>query len=221
MIQSTITYEWLGTVPYDEALALQHRLREQRLAGAIDDRILFLEHPQVITQGKRECVEDFRSPPEVLAREGIAVMRVERGGRLTYHGPGQLIGYCICDVTRYGGVHQFVRSIEEALIAVCAAFGIDAGRDEQHPGVWVKGEKIAAIGLHVSQNISLHGFSLNVSCDLAPYRHIVACGIPDKGITTIEACLGRGVRMQEVLDETTRAMSHALGANLKRMPRTP
>jgi len=178
----------LGMVEYTEALQIQRDLVEKRLSGDIGDHLLLLEHPPVITQGKRECAEDFLSSEEEVRAAGIEIVHVDRGGRLTYHGPGQLIAYFICDVTAYGGVKEFVRLVEDVLIGVCADAGIEAGRNDNHPGVWVGQNKIAAIGLHVTKGISSHGIALNVSCDLGAYEHIVACGIHDAGVTSMKAC---------------------------------
>jgi len=190
----------LGVVDYRQAMELQKKLVVRRITGEIGDHLLLLEHPPVITQGKRECAEDFISSPDTMMAQGIDFVRVDRGGRLTYHGPGQLIGYFICDVNAVGGVKAFVGSIEEMLIAVCRDFGIDAVRDAECPGVWVGRDKIAAVGLHVMKNISSHGFALNVKCDLKPYRHIVACGLNDRGITTMQMNFDGIIDMNDVIN---------------------
>ena len=185
---STLQIQKLGRVEYIKALEMQRRLVADRLAGTINDTILLLEHPPVITQGKRDCAGDFLSSEDDVRAAGIDIVRVDRGGRLTYHGPGQLIAYFICDVAVLGGVKKFVRLIEDVLIGVCADAGIEAVRSDNHPGLWVARNKIAAIGLHVTKGISSHGIALNVSCDLDAYRHIVPCGIQDAGVTSMKAC---------------------------------
>jgi lipoyl(octanoyl) transferase len=199
MTMSAIQFQKLGTVEYLEAVEVQQRLVSERLSGKINDTVLLLEHPPVITQGKRECSEDFLTSEEEVRASGIDIVHVDRGGRLTYHGPGQLVAYFICDVTAYGGVKEFVRLVEDALIGACSDVGIEARRNIKHPGVWVGDNKIAAIGLHVSKGVSSHGIALNVSCDLDPYKHIVACGIHDAGVTSMKEC-GVQASIDEVSD---------------------
>lgn len=212
MTTSVTQIQKLGRVEYLKALEMQHRLVAERLAGSIDDTILLLEHPPVITQGKRECAEDFLSSEEDVRAAGIEIVNVDRGGRLTYHGPGQLIAYFICDVTAYGGVKEFVRLIEDVLIGVCSDTGIEAGRNENHPGVWVDQNKIAAIGLHVTKGISSHGIALNVSCDLGAYKHIVACGILDAGVTSMKA-YGADADMHSIEESFVRNVERVLSAS--------
>jgi lipoyl(octanoyl) transferase len=175
----------LGTVPYREAWALQEELRQARLRGDCVDQMLLLEHPSVITMGRQPCDGDLFSSAEALAADGIEVVKINRGGRATYHGPGQIVGYFICDLRAKGiGVEAFVRAIESLCIAALGDAGISAARDPHHPGLWVGREKIVALGLHVSRGVTQHGFALNVSCDLAAYRHLLACGIRDRGVTS-------------------------------------
>lgn len=206
-----------GRVQYSEALKLQTSLVADRLAGEINDTILLLEHPPVITQGKRECSEDFLSSEEEVRASGIDIVHVDRGGRLTYHGPGQLVAYFICEVTAYGGVKEFVRLIEDVLIGLCSDAGIEARRNVKHPGVWVGGNKIAAIGLHVSKGVSSHGIALNVSCDMDAYKHIVACGIHDAGVTSMKEC-GVDADMPSVENALIRNVGRVLGDYTKARP---
>ncbi len=206
---NTITCHRLGCVAYLEALELQRSLVERRRRGEIDDRLLLLEHPPVITRGKRECPEDFLTSPDAIAAEGIDVVEVDRGGRLTYHGPGQLVGYLIFDVARRGGVKAFVHAIEEMLIGVCGAYGVEAVRDPDHPGVWAGRQKVAALGLHVARGISNHGFALNVNCDLGAYRHIVACGIADRGVTSLARLGNADVTTDDVAAKVVEHCSRA------------
>jgi lipoate-protein ligase B len=201
--------EWqdLGTVPYREALALQRALREKRGAGEIGDRLLLLEHPPVITLGRKECDEDVVSAPEIIAKDGIEIVKTDRGGRSTYHGPGQLVGYAIVSIREFGmGVKEFVTAIEEICLRTLADFGVMAGRDDQHPGLWVGANKIVAVGFSVSRGITMHGFAVNIACDLGAYRHIVACGIAERGITSMERELGRAPAIQDV---AKRVIAHA------------
>lgn len=183
----------LGTVAYDEAAALQKDLVEQRRRGEIPDQLLLLEHPHVITLGVK--VRDDRShvvaPAEVLAAEGIQVVESGRGGDVTYHGPGQLVGYPILQLEEgRHDLHRYVRDIEEALIRALAELGVSAGRIAGLTGVWVGDEKIAAIGVRVSRWITSHGFALNLTTDLARFGMIVPCGITDRGVTSLERLVG-------------------------------
>lgn len=213
--RSTAEWQDLGTVRYADAWSLQDELREQRLAGKIKNRMLLLAHPPVITQGKRGIASDVLTPEDELAKEGIDLFVTNRGGRATYHGPGQVVGYFIFDLGSIGlGVKEFVRAIESLLMEALAGFGIEAGRDEDHPGLWVGRDKIAAIGLNISHNVTQHGFALNASCDLAPYRHIVACGISDRGVTTMERVLGRPQQEGPVKRAIVRAAAGAFGCEL-------
>lgn len=203
--KNIIEWQDLGTLPYAEALSLQQRLREKRLAGDIADQLLFLEHPPVITLGRKECHDDIVSPPDNLQRDGIEVVKTDRGGRSTYHGPGQLVGYAIVSIRGFGmGVKEFVSAIEEVCVRALSDFGVKAARDPEHPGLWVGGNKIVAVGLSVTRGITMHGFALNVDCDLAPYRHIVACGIAGRGVTSMKRELG-GAPERTSVNERIRA----------------
>lgn len=182
----------LGVVEYREALALQERLRDARVAGAVPDTLLLLEHPPVFTRGKRPDPNGLAFPPDFYAQRGIDVVETRRGGKVTYHGPGQLVGYAIMATS---DVKEFVRAMERALVAALADEGItarlrpDEGAD--FTGVWVEDRKIASIGLNVSRGVTLHGFAVNVTNDLAPFGWAVACGLPDVQMTSIEQELGK------------------------------
>jgi lipoyl(octanoyl) transferase len=191
----------LGLVPYDEALALQQRLADDRRYGRVPDVLLLLQHPPVITLGVRahHRRDHVRASDAALAEAGVALYDTGRGGDVTYHGPGQLVGYPILDLKPDRcDVHRYVRDLEEVLIRVAAAFGIEAGRAEGLTGVWVGREKLAAIGVRISRWITSHGFALNVSTNLDHFNLIVPCGIPDRGVTSISRLLGRPVPMAEV-----------------------
>ena len=176
----------LGLVPYREAWELQKKIREERINKKIPDRILLLEHPPVFTTGRRECGGDFCSTAEAIANDGIEIVKTNRGGRVTYHGPGQLVCYFIFDLDELGiGVKDFVRTLEEISINLLSGFDIKAHRDVDHPGIWIGRKKIVAIGLNVSHGVTMHGIAINVDCDLSPYRHIIACGIKDRSVTTM------------------------------------
>jgi len=183
----------LGVVPYAEALARQRALAEDRIAGRLAcDTLLLLEHPPVVTLGRGTRASSLPIAPELLKRRGIDVYEIERGGDVTYHGPGQLVGYPIFDLGAHRkDLHWFLRQIEEALIVALARFGIAGERRENYTGVWTGGRKIASIGIHVRQWVTWHGFALNVSTDLSPFDLIVPCGIPDVVMTSVARELER------------------------------
>ena len=178
-------------VPYAEALATQYALAEQRGRGEIPDTLLLLEHPPTITLGRRTDESDLRTSEDALIRRGFAVERVDRGGEITYHGPGQLVGYPILDLRQHGqDLHKYLRDLEEMLIRTIAAYGLAGERVPGRTGVWVHDRKIAAIGIKVSRWISLHGFALNISTDLEPFREdFVPCGISDRDVTSLQELL--------------------------------
>jgi lipoyl(octanoyl) transferase len=193
----------LGTVGYQDALDLQSRLVEERKAGLIADQLLLLEHPAVVTLGvkTRNNLSHLRATPEALAAAGIGLFETGRGGDVTYHGPGQLVGYPILDLKPDRcDVHRYVRDLEEVLIRAVASFGIEAGRVKGLTGIWVGDAKLAAIGVRISRWVTSHGFALNVNTDLTPFDLIVPCGIADKGVTSMAHLLSRPVSMVEVED---------------------
>jgi lipoyl(octanoyl) transferase len=191
----------LGLVPYAEGLELQARLVKRRKAGEIPDQLLLLEHPAVITLGVK--TKNDRShvlaTPEALEAHGVDLFETGRGGDVTYHGPGQLVGYPILDLRPDRcDVHRYVRDLEEVLIRAVASFGVTAGRVEGLTGVWVGNNKLAAIGVRIARWITSHGFALNVSTDLRNFGLIVPCGLADRGVTSIDELAGSAVSMTEV-----------------------
>jgi len=186
-----IEARWLGRVEYDVAHALQKRLLAERAAGDIGDQLLLLEHPPVLTLGRHSDPAHVLASPSQLAARGIAVHRVERGGEVTYHGPGQLVAYPIIAVAARGLLlRPLVRALESALVATCAAFGVRAARRDGHPGCWCDAEgadprKIGALGLRVERGVTYHGVALNVSVDLADFELIDPCGMPGVVSTSI------------------------------------
>jgi lipoyl(octanoyl) transferase len=176
----------LGMVEYTEAVALQERLRERVRDGELPDLMLLLEHPPVYTLGRRSQPGELPLGEEHYRARGIDVVRTRRGGKLTYHGPGQLVGYPIVHVS---DVPAYVDTLQRALIAALADAGVAARSRPglQHTGVWVQDRKIASIGVHVSRGVSMHGFALNVTNDLAPFSWVVACGLPDVRMTSVAA----------------------------------
>ncbi len=217
-MQRDIEVRRLGRVEYDAALALQKDLVEDRRAGHIGDTLLLLEHPPVITLGvkTRGSRANIVATDAQLAAEDVVVHETGRGGDVTYHGPGQLIGYPIFDLRPdRQDVHRYVRDLEEAIILAIATFGVIGRRVQGLTGVWVGDEgrenKIAAIGVRISRWITSHGFALNVSPDLHHFDLIVPCGITDRGVTSLALVLGRTVPMTEVEDAVDEAMRAVFG----------
>ena len=190
----------LGLVQYEEAWALQRRLADDRRAGRISDTLVLLEHPHTYTIGRSGTRDHVYLDEAELAARGITCLDVDRGGDVTYHGPGQLVGYPILDLGPTPDVGLYLRNLEGCLIDVLAEFGITAGRLSGYTGVWIGDRKIAAIGVKVSQGVTTHGFALNVSTDLSLFTHILACGIPDKGVTSMAVELGSAPPMRAVED---------------------
>src|SRR5271155_6193712 len=190
----------LGRVPYPEAMAIQQQVVAARKEGLIDDTLLLLEHPPVLTLGRNAHRSNVLVSDELLAHRGVELHEINRGGDVTYHGPGQLIGYPIIDLRGdlpgkrgpYLGPVDYVRLLEEVLIRTCADFGVMAQRICKLTGVWtmaggsIREKKIAAIGVHVSQGVTSHGFALNVTTDLRDFEWIIPCGIKDRGVTSLE-----------------------------------
>lgn len=200
VLRRTLCVRRLGRVPYGEALELQQQLVASRRAGHIDDQLLLLEHPHVITLGTSSRADHILVDADQRALLGIELFETGRGGDVTYHGPGQLVGYPILDLKPDRcDLHRYVRDIEEALIHALSTFGISAGRVAGLTGVWVGGEKIAAIGVRVSSGwITSHGFALNVSTDLQFFGAIVPCGLRDHGVTSMQRVLGSAPDLEAV-----------------------
>jgi lipoyl(octanoyl) transferase len=176
----------LGTIPYREALAIQARLSSARQADELPDMLLLLEHPPVYTCGRRSGAEDLPFEEDFYRAKGIDVVATDRGGRLTYHAPGQLVGY---PIMRIDDVHRFLRTIEDALIAALAGAGVSArsrhAEGIDYTGVWVAERKIASIGLHVARGVTTHGFAVNVENDVEPFSWVIACGLPELSTTSL------------------------------------
>jgi lipoyl(octanoyl) transferase len=197
-----------GLVPYEQAWAWQRRLHAERVAGARPDTVLLLEHPAVYTAGKR--TEPWERPAD-----GTPVLDVDRGGRITWHGPGQLVGYPIVALTEPVDVVAYVRRLEAVLIGACAELGLAAVPVAGRSGAWVLADgrgpdrKVAAIGVRVSQGVTMHGFSLNCDPDMTGYAGIVACGIADAGVTSLTRELGRPVTVAEAIEPVETALHKA------------
>jgi lipoyl(octanoyl) transferase len=202
-----------GVVPYEQAWEMQREVHARRVAGEGPDTLLLLEHPSVYTAGKR-------TEPHERPADGIPVVDVDRGGKITWHGPGQLVGYPIVALSDPVDVVAYVRRLEGALIDVCAELGVTAGRVEGRSGVWLPADepgtgfrperKVAAIGIRVARGVTMHGFALNCDPDLGAFGAIVPCGIPDAGVTSLSAELGRDVPVAEAIDRVEAAMRAVL-----------
>ncbi|AFM17969.1 lipoate-protein ligase B [Mycolicibacterium chubuense NBB4] len=201
-----------GVVDYQQAWDLQRELADARAAGG-PDTLLLLQHPPVYTAGRRTL-------PEERPVDGTPVVETDRGGKITWHGPGQLVGYPIIGLAEPLDVVNFVRRLEESLITVCAGLGLQTGRVEGRSGVWVPASedrparKVAAIGIRVARSTTLHGFALNCDCDLGAFGSIVPCGIADAGVTSLTAELGRQVGVDDVVDRVAEAVCDVLDGRL-------
>jgi lipoyl(octanoyl) transferase len=198
-----------GTVPYEDAWAMQRELHEARVAGTGPDTLLLLEHPPVYTAGKR--TEAHERP-----FDGTPVIDVDRGGKITWHGPGQLVGYPIVKLSDPVDVVAHVRRMERALIEVCAGVGVAAEQVEGRSGAWVRADdrgpdrKVAAIGVRVARGVTMHGFALNCDPDMTAFGNMIPCGIVDAGVTSLSTELGRDVPITEVIDAVEQAMREVL-----------
>jgi len=210
----------LGRVPYAEALALQHRVRAARQAGVIPDTVLLLEHPPVYTRGRRSVPGELPFGEDYYAARGIEIVDVERGGKVTYHGPGQLVAYPIVGVT---DVMAFVQQLEQVMVDALREEGVKArgraadGRD--FTGVWVGDRKIGSIGLHVSHGVTMHGLSLNVDGDLTPFAWIVPCGLGGVAMTSVQTETRQTGRLDCVRKRVALGLSQALGTRQRLVTR--
>ena len=214
-LERTCTVRSLGVVPYHAAWDLQRQLVEGRKARQVSDTVLFLEHPPVITLGRNARSEHLLTSPETLREFGIELVESDRGGDVTFHGPGQLMGYLILDLSLIRkDVVWYVRTLEEALIRTAGEFGICAERRKGMPGVWVGEAKVASIGVHLSRWVTSHGFALNLAPDLSCFRHIVPCGIAGSQVTSFHQILGRSVERFPVERSLARHLGELLGLGI-------
>jgi lipoyl(octanoyl) transferase len=202
----------LGRVSYEEGLELQAHLVARRQRDEIPDTLLLLEHDPVFTLGRNARPENVLVSPDVLRARGFGVFETGRGGDVTYHGPGQAVGYPILHLEpARQDVHRYVRDLEEVMIRACADLGVAAGRVPGRSGAWVGSEKIGAIGVRIARWVTSHGFALNVANDLAPFGWIVPCGIRDGGVTSLERAVGRPVDLDSVMDRLARHVAEVFG----------
>jgi len=198
----------LGTIDYAEAHRLQKELQAKRISGEIEDTVLLLEHPPVLTMGRSAKEQHVLAAPEVLAARGISMHEVGRGGDVTYHGPGQLVAYPIIDLKPdRRDVRKYMWSLEETMIRTCADFGLSARRVEGLNGAWIGDRKVGAVGVRISRWVTMHGFALNANSDLTHFDLIVPCGIQDKTVTSLSAELGRTVSAADVIDPLARHLA--------------
>lgn len=207
----------LGLIAYKDALHLQQELSKNRVKDIIPDVLLLLQHYPVLTMGRLVKEAEITVSREKLEREGISIIRTDRGGRATYHGPGQLVVYPILDLRKNRhGIRQYIWDLEESVIKALNDFSISGHRSEGFPGVWIGNEKICAIGLHIVRWVSTHGIALNVNVDLEPFNYIIPCGVSNKGVTSVSKLLGKQVRIERVKESILRAFSQVFNFKIKK-----
>jgi lipoyl(octanoyl) transferase len=207
-----LTVDRLGTVPYAPTWELQDELAEQRRTRRIGDRLLLLEHFPVYTLGRGGDEANMLASGDRLREIGAELVRVDRGGDITFHGPGQVVAYPIVELKDALDLRRYVRTLEAAIIDTAARFGVTSARLERHPGIWVQGErKLAAIGVRVKRGVTTHGLALNVNTDLRWFDEMIPCGIPDKEVTSLARELGHQAPMEEVEDELASQLARHLG----------
>jgi lipoyl(octanoyl) transferase len=213
-----VEWAWLGRVPYGRALRLQEQVREQVAEGLAPDTLLLLEHDPVITLGRSADPANVLASPAELDEKGIVVVRTSRGGDVTFHGPGQLVGYPVFHLRR--GIRAHVLAMADAIVATLGVLGIVGEWRDLHPGVWVGATKICAVGVHVRRRVASHGFALNVNTDLAAFGTIVPCGlrqIGDTGVTSMAKLLGTAPELETVALHLSRAFEQSFGTRVVRI----
>ena len=210
-----LTVERLGTVAYRPTWELQDELADQRRGRRIGDRLLLMEHFPVYTIGRGGDDANLLATPERMRELGAELIRIDRGGDITFHGPGQIVAYPIVELRDPLDLRRYVRTLEAAVIDVAAEFGVDAARLDGSPGIWVDGDrKLAAIGVRVKRGVTTHGLALNVNTDLGWFDDMIPCGIPDKGVTSLARELGRPLPTEDVEDQLARRLAAHLGLRL-------
>lgn len=214
MSARSLHWTWLGRIPYGEAVGLQLAVRDAVKAGEGPERFLLLEHPHVYTLGRNAEGSDVLAGPDWLRARGVEVAECDRGGQVTYHGPGQLVGYPIVNLSPdRRDIRRYVRDLQEALIRTLAGYGIEGrpGEEAAFIGVWVGKAKIASIGVHLSRWVTTHGFALNVSTDLSYFSGIIPCGLNQVEMTSIEQLMGKAPALPDVAADCARHLSEILG----------
>lgn len=212
-------YQYLDCVDYWVAWDLQRGLAGQVADGKCGDTLLLLEHPPVYTLGHRSKAQDLLLPREALEALGATVLEVDRGGEITFHGPGQLVAYPIIRLGQSTGPREYVAALEKAIIDVLAEFGVAGGRIPGLTGVWVGEEKVAAIGVRITRGVTTHGLALNVNTDLSWFEHIVPCGIQDRGVTSLQRLLGKPLDLLEVASVAAGCLGQALKVEMVKAKR--
>lgn len=207
-IYRELSYSDLGLIDYQKAWELQHTLFEKRRTNKINDTLLLLEHPHTYTFGKSADKSNLLFDDAELESRDISLYDIDRGGDITYHGPGQIVGYAILDLKNWEqDTHKYLRALEEVIIQSLSDFGIEGKRDENHTGVWVNDKKICAIGIKVSRWISMHGFALNVNTDMALFNGIIPCGIEAKGVTSLKEELNKKCNIEIIKSSLVKKFS--------------
>lgn len=209
-----LTVEHLGTVAYRPTWELQDELADQRRGRRIGDRLLLLEHFPVYTIGRGGDASNMLAGPERLRDIGAELIRIDRGGDITYHGPGQIVAYPIVELRDPLDLRRYVRILEAAIIDTATTFGVASARLEGQPGIWIDERKLAAIGVRVRRGVTTHGLALNVNTDLKWFDEMIPCGIPDKGVTSLARELGRPMPMEALEDELARQLAKHLGLRM-------
>jgi lipoate-protein ligase B len=212
--QGLLTAAWLGRLDYSEAWASQQELFLARLDGVVGDSLMLLEHHHTYTLGRRAESTDLVFDEVERAARGISTYKVDRGGRATYHGPGQLVGYPIMALGERYDVLAYLRNLEEALLRTAADLGVEAHRDPEHTGVWVGPNKLGAIGVKITRGITMHGFAFNVTTDLSMFEGIVPCGLADRWVTSIQAETGTRSSVKEVAAIAANHVADVFGTSL-------
>jgi lipoyl(octanoyl) transferase len=208
MEKKTLTYCDLSLIDYKEAWDLQQEIHTKRVSGEVEDYLLLLEHPNTYTLGKTAHKENLIGSEKYLKENNISVYDIDRGGDITYHGPGQIVGYPIIDLNSWQkDTHKYLRALEEVIIKTCSEYGLNCERNQKHTGVWIGERKIAAIGIKVSRWITMHGFAFNVNTNLNLFNGIIPCGIQDKSVTSLSKELMMEISIQEVKDKLLKNFS--------------
>jgi lipoate-protein ligase B len=210
-----VRWAWLGCAPYAETLDLQERIREGVIRGTEMETLLLAEHPPVITLGRNADAAHILASPQALQKSGVSVLRVSRGGDVTFHGPGQLVGYPVFRLR--DGIRSHMLAMGEAIVAVLGELGVAATWRESHPGVWLGNEKICAVGVHVRRRVAIHGFALNVNVDLGRFSAIVPCGLRWFGTTSVAKVLGTSPAIEVMAESVARAFGCRFGVRMEKI----
>lgn len=208
MNNKILTYCDLGFIDYKEAWDFQQEIHSKRVSGEVEDFLFLLEHPNTYTLGKTAHKENLIGNEDYLKENHISVYDIDRGGDITYHGPGQIVGYPIVDLNNwFKDTHKYLRALEEVIIKTCSEYGLHCERNPKHTGVWLEDRKIAAIGIKVSRWVTMHGFAFNVNTNLDLFNGIIPCGIQDKSVTSLSKELKKEISIQEVKEKLLKNFS--------------